>query len=489
MAIYNLEESPDLYIVPRYYHNRFLYQMVVVTGEMNRRVIRTIDLRSDKLLVYGTEIKLSVLERLHQSLVLRPKQGVVYVNCNGACYFLVPAKGCCRPIHNTIFDWSQFGVVVPNSLNDSLRRQLEEMEQLLSSAKAEAVIAKASLEASMKDMEELKEQLSTYEKEKQDREAKLEEVCGQCVLLDFALQTCKSELESSKKEVEELRDQLSRCKKESQSKETELKKVRDKLSSMTSDSKLKSMTTQPELSTTQPELSKKRVMELEKQVSITREESRNREVELQRVRDQLSSAYSELESTKKQLGLSTMSLKELETQLSSCRKENEEIKMVFQKLQVELSSVHFELGSTKAQLESSKKTTEELQEQLFASERENQYMKAELHKLQDQLSAARDELESTKAQLESSQQQVQELQSQSCICKKDHQGMELELQKMSDHLLSIDSVVKSSNQKLDQLLNCLLWKEFPDSTADLPIFTSIEEHDQEVSNDMGVDTT
>ena len=57
MAIHNLEENPDLFIVPTYYDNKFLYKVYHVSGEKDPEHLHTIDLRVDRLTIYGTEVK------------------------------------------------------------------------------------------------------------------------------------------------------------------------------------------------------------------------------------------------------------------------------------------------------------------------------------------------------------------------------------------------------------------------------------------------
>lgn len=172
--IYNLDENPNMYITPSNYGNRYVYKMVTfVRDSFTRKVIRNIDLRKDKLMIYETEIKETMLKRLYDSLTLGnvPKMGHIYVNCLGACYFFVTGKGICKPIYNIIFDWSKFEVIIPNSLNDSLRKQLDrckmenedmimklrKLEEELSKTKNELEASRRKMETSRKEVNEVKD--------------------------------------------------------------------------------------------------------------------------------------------------------------------------------------------------------------------------------------------------------------------------------------------------------------------------------------------
>lgn len=216
MAIYNLEEDPNIYITPTRYGNRFVYRMAnFVKGSYTRKVIRDIDLRNNKLMIHGTEIKETILRKLYESLTLGvgQKMGHIYVNCNGACFFFVSGKGICRPIHNVIFDWSMFEVIVPNSLTDSLRKKLEEKEKeieqnvQISSAKNEALSAMASLEDADKNIKELENQLSSCIKENEDMIKELRKLQDELSFTKDELKSTKvMVLESSTKEVNEVKD-------------------------------------------------------------------------------------------------------------------------------------------------------------------------------------------------------------------------------------------------------------------------------------------
>ncbi|KAL2937681.1 Microtubule-associated protein 1A [Bienertia sinuspersici] len=169
---------------------------VFVRESLSRRVIRNIDLRNDKLKVYGTEIKEPMLRRLYESLTLGvgPKMGHIYVNCNGACYFFVTGKGICRPIYNSIFDWSAFEVIVPNSLTDSLRKKLEEKETEFEQSSAQCSSKGDCLEVANKNIEDLEHQLACCKKENKDMIIELRKLQDE---LSFA----KDELISTKKEM------------------------------------------------------------------------------------------------------------------------------------------------------------------------------------------------------------------------------------------------------------------------------------------------
>lgn len=279
MTTYNLEEDPNVFITPHLWDNKFLYRMEHFDAVENRKTIRQIDLRSDKLMVYGTEIKESMLQKLSESLILKSHVGILYVNCNGACYFLLTGKGCYRPIHNVIFDWSQFGVTVPNSVDDSLRKQLSSLE-------SEALSTKTSLEASNKAVKELEGQLLACRKEKQDMEVDLRKVSGQLPLIGFELEISKIELESYKKEVNELEDQLSTCMEVRENMKLEVQKLQDDI--------------EQQLSTY-----KKERQDMEDQLSLAKKELQYTKTQLESsqkmVLDHLWSINSEVKSTNQRL--------------------------------------------------------------------------------------------------------------------------------------------------------------------------------------------
>uniref|UniRef100_A0A803M628 Uncharacterized protein n=1 Tax=Chenopodium quinoa TaxID=63459 RepID=A0A803M628_CHEQI len=123
--------------------------------------------------------------------------GHIYVNCDGACYFFVTGKGICRPIYNNIFDWSMFEVILPNSLNVSLRKNLEQKEN-------EIKQSKASFEVANKNMKELEYQLSLCRKENEDMTTKIKLLQGEHSLTKD--ESTKMTLESLEKEANEVKD-------------------------------------------------------------------------------------------------------------------------------------------------------------------------------------------------------------------------------------------------------------------------------------------
>uniref|UniRef100_A0A803M621 Uncharacterized protein n=1 Tax=Chenopodium quinoa TaxID=63459 RepID=A0A803M621_CHEQI len=225
-------------------------------------------------------------EKLHNSLLLRAKEGKVYVNCNGACYIVVyqtnwsniVTNNFYRPINNVIFDWSQFGVTVPNSVNDSLRKQLQQKDQdvtmmstLLCSVKGEA---------------------SACRMQQQDTEMELQKVRNQLCVKEFDLNATKTKLELSKEEVKELQDQVSTSnKKDYQNLEMNCK-------------------------------SKKEYEEMK--------------VKVQSMQDQVYKAVADLQSqrlTKSRLETSHKKIFELEEQLSSGGKVQEQLCLIMKELQ------------------------------------------------------------------------------------------------------------------------------------------------------------
>ncbi|XP_056699108.1 uncharacterized protein [Spinacia oleracea] len=334
MATYNLEESPDVFITPHFYDNEFQYRMVSISGEDDRKVIRSIDLRSDKLIIYGTEIKQSLFKRLYDSLIIRPKAGILYVNCEGACYFLISGKGCHRPNQNLIFDWSPFGVTIPNSVNDSLKKQLQEKDKVISVLnhqysliEVEMLSTKDDLKGSMEQVEKLKEQVSSCKKVQNEMGVKIHEAYERVALVDFELELYKIELNSYKKGEEELLDQICSCK----------------------------------------------------------EGCRKLELELEKRHAQLSSAYTELQCTKVDLETSAKSIKELGFQLSSCMKESQDMETKLKRVEEEHSLISLELRSTKNELELSNKNVKYLEEIIATYKKESKNMEVELQNIQNEI--------------------------------------------------------------------------------------------------------
>ncbi|KAK9689993.1 hypothetical protein RND81_09G096900 [Saponaria officinalis] len=344
MVVYNLDETPDVFISPDYYDNKFVFEMARIDNNLDE-TIRSIDLRNDKL--------------LHESLLLRPQRGYVYVNCNGETYVLKSGKFY-RPIHNVIFDWSSFGVIVPNSLNASLKKQVEELEKAVEKSNKEGEIAKASLIALNDEVNELK-------KVQNELGLEMQKAYEKVALIDFEVELYKIELKSCKRELDEVLDDLCSCKDERAKMEVEMRMLRDQLSS--------------EIST-----ANKRNYDLDMQSKIW-------------------------------------------------KMRNYDLEMKSKSLENKLSSVLSELQSTKDQLESSNNKVNELEEQLLSFKNKCEDMKDKLEK-------------------------VEELKDQIRFYEEEHQCMELLIQKMNNHIELINMEVKSSNQKLDQLLISSLWKKF-----------------------------
>ncbi|KAL2937687.1 Liprin-alpha-1, partial [Bienertia sinuspersici] len=212
IATYKLEKTPNTFISAFYPDNRFVYRVVHIINEANHIVISDIDLRKDNLSINGTEIKEPVLQKLYGSLRLRPSLGRVYVNCNGACYIVVVGKEIYHLIDNVFFDWSCFGVVVPNSVKD----KDEEFESSDNEVKERVT--------------KLEELLSLSEKENEDTKIKLQIMQDQLSSVETTLQSTKVELDSSSEFTKELKCQLASCMKYNEDSVIELHKVQNELS-------------------------------------------------------------------------------------------------------------------------------------------------------------------------------------------------------------------------------------------------------------------
>ncbi|KAK9688847.1 hypothetical protein RND81_09G015400 [Saponaria officinalis] len=306
--------------------------MVQVRTLNNRVLIRNIDLKKDKLTVHGTEIEESKLKRLHDSLTLGIRQGHIYVNCDGACYFQVLGK-LFKPIHKVIFDWSPFDVVVPNSVNKSLRQELKEKVNEIDTLNRQLLSTIASYEEAKNEAKELKEQVLEHVKTQKDKEMELKMVNEQLSLVDFELVSNKIELESSKKAVLDLQDQLSTCKNECQDMKNEFQNQLSLNMKANEEFVIKLKDSQQETSTLKSELN-------------------STKTQLDELQDQLSLTKDQLESTKVLLESSKKEVQELKNQ-SCLYKEEEPHQMSdkVRKLSDDLNSINSEVKSGNQKLE------------------------------------------------------------------------------------------------------------------------------------------
>lgn len=300
MSTYKLEETPDTYISPCIDpYDSFVYRMVHFDGESNWRVIGNIDLRKDELIVHGTRINESLLQKLHSSLVLRPRTGKVYVNANGACYIVVTNKGIFRPINNIIFDWSLFGVIVPNSVNHSLRKQVQQKVQELAAMNTLLISsAKGDASALKKEMEEFKQLLLTYQKDQEDMKMESREVRCKISSKEFELEDTKIEFESFKEEVKNLREQLYSSKNESEDMKTKVQNMQDQLCSVEAELRSTKIELQSsKKSIKESESCNDKIKQLEEENLRCRKESEAKEAELLNVEDQLSLRINEFQQS------------------------------------------------------------------------------------------------------------------------------------------------------------------------------------------------
>lgn len=70
MATDNSEDYPDHYIFPPDDDEKFVYKMYRISGELNWRHVQSIHLRCEKLMIHGTLIKESNLDRIIEVLFL-----------------------------------------------------------------------------------------------------------------------------------------------------------------------------------------------------------------------------------------------------------------------------------------------------------------------------------------------------------------------------------------------------------------------------------
>ncbi|KAL9225598.1 hypothetical protein vseg_001503 [Gypsophila vaccaria] len=272
MTIYKLEEDPTIFITPTFYGNKFVYRMAYVRATNNRALIRSIDLRKDKLTVHGTEIKESKLQRLHDSLTLDQRHGHIFVNCNGACYFLLLGK-LYKSIHNVVFDWSPFDVAVPNSINESLSKELIDKDKEIEILSRQMLSTIASYEDAKNEAKELKEEVLAHVKAQKDKEMELQKVNERLSLDDFELKSNKIELESCKKAVLQLQDQLSKCTNECHDVKNELQNQLSLSIKANDDFVIQLKNLEQELSSTNFELDSKksRLYDLQDQLESTKE--------------------------------------------------------------------------------------------------------------------------------------------------------------------------------------------------------------------------
>ena len=200
-----------------------MYRMVRFKDESNFEIIRDIDLRKDKLIIHGTEIQESMLQNMYDCLRLRQDiVGKIYVNCNGACYIVAKGK-IYRPNDNAIFDWSRFGVIIPNSAIDISRKQVQDKEEKLSAMEIEFEVKKTEFKGKMMEFELAREevkilhdQLCNSKKENEEMKAKIQNMEDQICLYEEKLSALKIELESSNKNMKELEFELCSCRKENE---------------------------------------------------------------------------------------------------------------------------------------------------------------------------------------------------------------------------------------------------------------------------------
>ncbi|KAK9690012.1 hypothetical protein RND81_09G098800 [Saponaria officinalis] len=347
MVIYNLEETPNVFITPNYYDNVFEYRMEEFKGEEDGKTIGYINLRSDKLMVYGSEVKESVLQRFYESLVLRPKVGIIYVNCNGACYVRVAGRTY-RPIHNVIFDWSSFGVVVPNSLNESLKKQVEELEKAVKKSNKEGELARIEVECTKASLKASNDEVNELKKVQNELGLKVQKAYEKVALVDFELELYKIELESCKKELDDVLDDLCSCKDERAKMEVELHTIRDQLSS-----------------------------------EILNSNKINDDLEMKSkfLENELTLVRYELHSTKDKLEFSDKNVKALKEQLSSFKNICKDMKEELEKVQDQHYMANKEVQNTKTLLESSRKEVDELKDRIRRHEEEHQCMELQIQKM------------------------------------------------------------------------------------------------------------
>ncbi|KAL9244014.1 hypothetical protein vseg_017834 [Gypsophila vaccaria] len=366
MVIYNLDETPNIFITPNYYDNEFEYRMEQFNGEEDRKIIRNINLRSDKLIIYGSEMKESMLKRLSGSLVIRPKVGIIYVNCNGACYFRVAGKTY-RPIHNVIFDWSSFGVIVPNSAVESLRKQVDELEKAAEKSNKEGELARIEVESTKASLKASNDEVNELKKVQDDLSLKVQKAYENVALIDFELELYKIELESCKKELDEVLNELCSCKEERAKTEVELQKTHDLLSS---------------------------------EISNSNKRNYDCEMKSKMLEDELSSIQHDFKSTKNQLELSYKNVKQLEEQLSTFKNKCGDMKEESEKVQEQLYMANKEVQNTMTLLKSSTKEVEELKDKIRCYEEEHQCMELQLHKMSNHINLINLEVKSSNDKLD-----------------------------------------------------------------------------------------
>ncbi|KAK9690006.1 hypothetical protein RND81_09G098200 [Saponaria officinalis] len=312
MVIYNLDETPNIFISVKTYGQKFMYRMSQVVGD-NRHLLRWIDLRNDKLRIYGNEINESMFQRLYDSLTFRNREGCMWVNCDGACYFIGEGKYF-RLIHDVIFDWSPFGVRVPNSVNDLLRKELEQINLQkvnaeLSCVNSELCSTKDQLESSNNSNNELNERILACERIKLDMEVKLQKACEKITSSDFEIRHYEVELKSCKDKLSTVNSSL----------KTKNRELEMKLKSLEDEHCL----VQSELHSTkdQREVLSKNVKELEERLLSSESRSREMEEELEKVQDQLRKAIEEAQCNVTLLEILRKEVEELNDQIKLHEKE------------------------------------------------------------------------------------------------------------------------------------------------------------------------
>ncbi|KAK9689998.1 hypothetical protein RND81_09G097400 [Saponaria officinalis] len=357
MVVYNLDETPNIFISAQFYDNKFIYRMTQVVGD-NREVVRTIDLRNDKLRIYCNEINESMFQRLYDSLTFRNKAGRSYSSL----------------IHNVIFDWSPFGVTVPNSVNDLLRKALEHNNVKMNALNQELASSNAALKG-------LQDELLSFKNETRKMEFELQKVNDELSCVSSELHSTKDKLECSNNNVTELKARL-----------LDVEDIKDKLKD--SNNELNERI-----------LACERIkMDMEVKLQKACEKITSSDFEIRHYKVELKSCKDKNELQKKQDQISTVNY--------SLKTKNQELEMKLKSLEDEHCLVQSELHSTKDQREVLSKNVKELEERLLSSESQSREMEEELEKVQDQLRKAIEEVQCNVNLLEILRKEVEELNDQ-----------------------------------------------------------------------------
>ncbi|KAK9690001.1 hypothetical protein RND81_09G097700 [Saponaria officinalis] len=255
----------------------------------------------------------------------------MWVNCDGACYFIGQGNYF-RLIHDVIFDWSPFGVRVPNSVNDLLRKDLEQINVKMNALNQELASSNAVLKG-------FQDEPFISKDENRKMKLELQKVNAELSCVNSELRSTKDRLESSNNNVKELEARL-----------LDIGGIKDRLKDSNN--------------------------ELNERILACERIKLDMEVKLQKACEKITS--------------SDFEIRHYEVELKSCKDKVHQLlekKKIGERVTKKARSAFYD------QREVLNKNVKELEERLLSSESRSREMEEESEKVQDQLRKANEELQ------------------------------------------------------------------------------------------------